>query len=172
MKTRPLTLIPCIIIIFLCCTRPGDDLPIPDSTICYTINQFVNEILPPSSNVFYNKASYNFLSSYDSLYLIELNPLLSLKDIDYIFNQNRTSNDYDLSNCLYNKVLITHQTIMENPNLGYFDISAPLFSIDKEVVIIRISYFCGGLCGNGGTYVYKKENNIWLLKFTLSEWIS
>jgi hypothetical protein len=61
---------------------------------------------------------------------------------------------------------------MENHSLGYYNISAPLFSLDKELVIIEFSYFCGGLCGNGGTYVYKKENRTWRLKLTLIYWIS
>jgi hypothetical protein len=172
MKPYLLPFILCTFFTISGCTRDDDDLPVPESTICNTINQFVNEVLTINGNKFYNKASFNILTSIDSLYLIEQNSLLSPKDIDYIFRQNRTSEDYDLSNCLQNKELVSHQTVMGNPSLGYYDISAPLFSIDKEIVIIRFSYFCGGLCGHGGTYVYKKENRTWRLILTLDSWIS
>jgi hypothetical protein len=147
-------------------------LPVDESIVCTTINQFVSEVLPNNAKKFYNKASFNILTSSDSIYLIGQNSFFSQMDIEYIFTQNRTSEDYDLSNCLRNKDLVTLETIISNHPLGYYNISAPLFSIDKEIVIIRISYYCGGLCGNGGTYVYKKENGIWQLKLTISEWIS
>lgn len=172
MKTNFLLFILCIFFIFSGCTRDHDDFPVDESTICSTINQFVNEVLPIGGNKFYHKASFNILASVDSLYLIKQDSLFSPSDIDYIFKQNRTSMDYDLSNCLQNKELVPFQTNQVNPPLGIYSISAPLFSVEKDVVIIRFSYFCGGLCGYGGKYVYKKENRTWRLKLTLSEWIS
>jgi hypothetical protein len=172
MKTYLLLIIICTFFVISGCKRNDDDLQVDESIICNTINQFVSEVLSNNAEKFFNKASFNILTSIDSLYLIEQNSLFSQMDIEYIFRQNRTSEDYDLSNCLRNKKLVTLETITSNPSLGYYNISAPLFSIDKEIAIVRISYFCGGLCGNGGTYIYKKENGTWRLKLTLVEWIS
>jgi hypothetical protein len=56
--------------------------------------------------------------------------------------------------------------------LGVYSISVPLFTINNEIVIISFSYYCDGLCGFGGTFVYKKENGTWQKKLTLKEWIS
>ena len=172
MKTYLLLLILCTFFIISDCTRDDDDLPVPESTVCNTINQFVSQVLPDNANKFYNKASFNILTSIDSLYLIGQTSIFSQRDIEYISRQNKTSEKFDLSNCLQNKEIVTSETILSNPSLGHFSISAPLFSIDKETIIIRISYFCGGLCGHGGTYVYKKEKKTWRLKLTLEEWIS
>ena len=48
----------------------------------------------------------------------------------------------------------------------------PLFSLDKKTAVINISYICGPLWGAGGTYIYHKLNNKWILIATLSDWVS
>ena len=155
------------------CTRDDEDLLIPDSNICSTINQFVNEVMPTSGNKFYSSTLFNFLTSTDSLSLIKQDSLLSPSDIDYIFKQNRITVEYDLTKCLQNKELIHRRINNEmNPTLGVYSISLPIFSIDNEIVIISFSYYCDGLCGFGGKYLYKKVNNTWQLRIILMEWIS
>jgi hypothetical protein len=155
------------------CTRDDDDTFIPDPTACSTINQFVNEVFLSSGNKFYNTASFNFLTSTDSLILIKQDSLLSPSDIDYIFDQNRIKGEYDLKNCLQNKELIPRHINNElNPALGVYSISLPIFSKDNEIVIIGFSYYCNGACGFGGKYLYKKVNNTWQLRIKLMEWIS
>jgi hypothetical protein len=57
-------------------------------------------------------------------------------------------------------------------NGGFRNISLPLFSIDKSTVIIKTGYSCGGLCGNGGIYIFRKINGKWKKINQLSEWVS
>lgn len=55
---------------------------------------------------------------------------------------------------------------------GFYRISKPIFSKDKSVVIITQGFHCGGLCGSGGTYVYKKVDGKWEMVEMYSLWIS
>ena len=155
------------------CTRDDDDSLVPDPASCSTINQFVNEVFQSNGNKFYNTASFNFLTSADSLSLIKQDSLLSQSDIDYIFKQNRIPGEYDLTKCLQNKELLPRRINNEmNPTQGVYSISLPIFSQDNEIAIISFSYYCNGLCGFGGKYLYKKVNNSWQLRIKLMEWIS
>ncbi|MBI3234225.1 MAG: hypothetical protein HYZ42_09320 [Bacteroidetes bacterium] len=57
------------------------------------------------------------------------------------------------------------------PNRYY--LSLPLFSMDKNFVIISVSYICGRLCGHGGYKVYKRVSyNNWKYVGEVNGWIS
>jgi hypothetical protein len=168
MKPYLLLLILCPLFAISGCTRYENDLNVSESILCNTINQFVDEVLPVSGDKFYNVAQFRYLTSGDSLYLSEQNSLFSKSDIEYIFKQNRTDKDFRLDACLQGKELISPKEHILSVN----SIKAPIFTLDKEIVIIGFSYYCGGLCGSGGTYVYKKVNGTWQKIITLMEWIS
>nr|WP_294937968.1 hypothetical protein [uncultured Flavobacterium sp.] len=52
-------------------------------------------------------------------------------------------------------------------------VSVPIFNKKKDIVIVEISYNCGAFCAEGGTFIYKlNENNRWELLLTLDKWIS
>nr|MBC7613396.1 hypothetical protein [Pseudopedobacter sp.] len=55
---------------------------------------------------------------------------------------------------------------------GYCAIALPLFSKDKETVIIKTYYACGGKCGEGGIFIYKKIDGNWVKVKELSRWIA
>jgi hypothetical protein len=44
---------------------------------------------------------------------------------------------------------------------GFATFSVPLFTVDKHTCIVYKAGHCGGLCGHGGTSVYKKINGKW-----------
>jgi hypothetical protein len=44
---------------------------------------------------------------------------------------------------------------------GFATFSVPLFTVDKNTCIVYRAGHCGGLCGRGGTSVYKKINGKW-----------
>ena len=49
----------------------------------------------------------------------------------------------------------------------------PIFNEEKNIAIIEIGYNCGFLCGSGGTYIYKlNEDKKWILYKTVDNWIS
>jgi hypothetical protein len=54
---------------------------------------------------------------------------------------------------------------------GYCNISLPLFSKDRQKVIICTSYSCGGKCGEGGIFIYQKIKGRWKQIKELSWWI-
>jgi hypothetical protein len=59
----------------------------------------------------------------------------------------------------------------KRPNRYYY--SVPLFSLDKNYVIIRRQYYCGSLCAYGGFYIYKKINKgKWKYITSVNTWIS
>jgi hypothetical protein len=56
---------------------------------------------------------------------------------------------------------------------GFATFSVPLFTVDKTTCIVYKAGHCGGLCGHGGTSIYKKIKGKW--KFVQSIgmiWIS
>ena len=56
---------------------------------------------------------------------------------------------------------------------GFATYSVPLFSSDKTICIVYKAKRCGGLCGHGGTSVYKKVNGKWtFLKSIGMIWVS
>ena len=44
---------------------------------------------------------------------------------------------------------------------GFSTFSVPLFTVDKNTCIVYKAGHCGGLCGHGGTNVYKRVNGKW-----------
>lgn len=41
----------------------------------------------------------------------------------------------------------------------YHSFSSPLFSIDKQFMIIKIYFYCGFMCGNQCIYLFQKKHN-------------
>jgi hypothetical protein len=79
----------------------------------------------------------------------------------------------DSLNKMYkSKRRIINGTIWTN-SYDYIDYSLPLFSIDKEQVLIEINDYCSGLlCGSGYIILYKKENGIWIKEYSRMLWVS
>jgi hypothetical protein len=51
--------------------------------------------------------------------------------------------------------------------------SIPLFSKNKNIVIIKKVFGCGSLCAYGGYYIYEKtDNNSWRLLKVINSWMS
>jgi hypothetical protein len=57
-------------------------------------------------------------------------------------------------------------------NGGYWAYSVPLFSKDKNICVVKYSNHCGGLCGAGYIYYYKKTNGKWAEVYHYMTWIS
>jgi len=51
--------------------------------------------------------------------------------------------------------------------------SIPLFSLDRNYVIISKEYYCGSECAYGGIFVYRRINeNIWVFVTSVVTWVS
>jgi|GEM_PF-5027046 len=55
---------------------------------------------------------------------------------------------------------------------GFTKMSVPIFNADKKLAIIKVGYYCGGLCGGGDTKIYKFRNGIWAEVYIISSWVS
>lgn len=55
---------------------------------------------------------------------------------------------------------------------GLVTLSEIRFSKDHKLAIVSYGFFCGSLCGNGGTVVLEKTDTGWRRKTRCSDWVS
>lgn len=110
---------------------------------------------------------------------------LSTTDIDFIYQQSLYSPKFELKKeklKTEKRLIVPDSCEIFDKNKNYWhnvqqqfgsfcSISLPLFSTDRKTVLISYSYRCGGLCGDGGYYVFRKENAAWTLASVLEEWV-
>lgn len=160
-----------------------------------TIYEFLNYNFTTKDSAFIhcdNIMSYElfpYLSQEDSLTILKLDTIFTKADSDFIFKQVKYSNCFKLKeNKLTNKKIIeldTTKVFSNNTEVrgNYWgkilkqngpicSIRMPLFSVDKKTVFIKTSYNCGMLCGEGGTYIYRKVGKKWIRLKTLNAWVS
>lgn len=144
-----------------------------------------NKVFKKCENVLNRQTMYYI--GYDSIILKKADTLFSAKDKEFISKQYRNGIRFVLNQKLlkYKKVIEydTTMTAREKSKI-YWDkmldkyrcigsINTPLFNLKKDMAIIEIGYYCGSLCGEGGTYVYKlNKNGKWELYLTIEKWVS
>ena len=90
-------------------------------------------------------------------------------DKDFIFKQFVTVKDSIWRHGFpYSKLISAKK--QKRARRYYYTI--PLFSVDKQTVIIMKEFYCGDLCAYGGTYIYKKSGDKWKLFAALNKWMS
>ncbi len=96
--------------------------------------------------------------------------LFKQDDRDFLYNQFLAIKDSVWHSKFSNSKLLTNKE-QKKPNRYYYSI--PLFSVDKNMVIVRRTYYCGNLCAYGGYYVYRRlGNNKWEYVTAVNTWIS
>jgi hypothetical protein len=55
---------------------------------------------------------------------------------------------------------------------GVFTLSEIVFDKKHEFALVSYSFVCGGLCGNGNTYILRKSWGKWKIKKTCGGWIA
>jgi hypothetical protein len=122
-------------------------------------NPDFDRILKDSSSIFHDTA------------------LFSNADIEFIRNQIKAARHFKWrSNGILGSHVISSKKIARifknGPDEGWTELhkkykngfatfSVPLFSLDRSICIVYKAGHCGGLCGHGGTSVYKKVNGKW-----------
>lgn len=131
------------------------------------------------------------IKSNDYLGISKMDTLFSKLDVKYIIEQNNERRNFSLNqNFIKSKTIIPNKKLKEfseqTPNgnnfwgnyskvygkTGYYVVSKPLFSLNKEIVIISIGHRCGELCGGGSTIILKKINGKWKFIGELLNWQS
>ena len=55
---------------------------------------------------------------------------------------------------------------------GLVTLSEIRFDLEHKLAIVSYGFYCGSLCGNGGTVVMEKRNGAWARKSRCHDWIS
>jgi hypothetical protein len=144
-------------------------------------------IFPLQLSEFYYKDSADFIKKNENSRFIfhrhvfrgreftnRLDSLFSREDIDFFYKQieGQRMNTKWLKPFI-NSVLVDNVKLNSNhyAKQAMYSYSLPLFSFDKQRLVIIKAFFCGLLCGGGAYYVYeKKKNNNWILIRKINEW--
>ena len=145
-----------------------------------------NKIFNFCNNILNRKTVYYV--GQNTVLLKKVDTLFSQKDKEFISKQYRNSIKFILNQrFLKHKRVVEFDTTMlatKEKSRAYWDkllekhhcigsISIPLFNLEKNMAIVEVGYYCGILCGEGGTYIYKlNRSGNWELYLTIEEWIS
>lgn len=163
---------------------------VSDTLVSRTLNYFIKTKLKDTiGGKYLNKTIFPVLSKEDSLNILRLTSIFTKADMDYIFKQNTNSRFFEINKFVENLQLVSADTLRAFRNTkdiddfwskfhekygdgGFVEISVPIFSLNRELIIIRYSYSCGGLCGSGFTTIFKKNGDEWDELRVLDAWIS
>lgn len=160
---------------FCCCNQQSSPLKknksivISDSLIYDVINYLINhkEINRDIKSEYlasYQSPPFIFSLKSDSLLIKKLDNIFSVKDLEFIFSQKKQAESF-----VIDKRFIKGKKVINRENLdsvnSYSSISFPLFNLDRSIVIIKTSHYCGAFCGHQGIYLYKwNKSKLVLLK--------
>jgi hypothetical protein len=136
--------------------------------ICYKIFNWDESIFFTDTIQINNK---QILTNFFYLYKAEYggDTIFNQQDKDFIFQQFTAIKDSIWHKSFSNSRLRTHPK--KRPNRYYYSI--PLFSIDKNYVVVVMEYYCGNECAYGGYYVYQRiSEKKWKFVTILLPWIS
>jgi hypothetical protein len=166
--------------------------PVPDSTIY----SFIKEVMKGKENQGFSSREVLLTheplrgknDSVDSTDIAKLSKILTKDDLPFLNEQIKVIHNFSLNpNYFPGWKIISGDSVgllfnQSNGNfwqnfkskygrMGFYTVTMPLFSKDRNIAIIKINDHCG-LCGGGGTYVYKKVNSKWILIDRFDEWDS
>ncbi|WKL46153.1 hypothetical protein Q1W71_14430 [Flavobacterium pectinovorum] len=129
-------------------------------------NDFI--LMPPSNGIYitslipFKIKGYTFFSSKDSLYLLEQNS-----------NPEKLKIEKKLINKLNNTTIEKIKIRRENKQRSrFYEMTIPVFSVDRQSAYVELDYHCGGLCGDGQVIFLKKINGKWKIIVQWQSWIS
>jgi hypothetical protein len=104
----------------------------------------------------------SFFSSKDSLYLLKQNS-----------NPEKLKIEKDLINRLNTITIEKLETqYKKGQRIRFYEMTIPVFSLDKQKAYVQLGYHCGRLCGNGKAIYLKKINGKWKIITKWETWIS
>jgi hypothetical protein len=150
------------------------------------IYEFLNYNLSSENSLFENCESIlnqnplPIFTERDSLALLKMNSIFSKDDIQYIFKQSKFSRQFRIeqkyiknkkvieldTSIVFGRNKIARETYWDEFNKSYYHnciINLPLFSLDKQSAIVKISYQA-----EDGIYIYHKKDGKWQVLKTMS----
>lgn len=105
------------------------------------------------------------------------NTFFIAKDSIYLLQQNSNPERLQIKKELINKLNITtveKQRIKrtKTQNFRFYEMTIPVFSLDRKNAYIQLGYHCGGLCGHGKAIYLKKIKGKWKIIEKYETWIS
>lgn len=157
--------------------------------------EFLNSCVFNDSVNKYSRNAFNgnfylpyFLSKTDSLEILNYGNIFSNDDANFMYLQDRFSLYFKIKDSLINsekEILYAPNNILSNDSLRHiynqkilnsYDevtvIQMPLFSKDKKTVLVSIVIWCGSLCGERATYVFRKTDKGWTIIETDNKGVS
>ena len=94
--------------------------------------------------------------------MLERNKCLTKADITSMLEQKESLATFRWSN--------SRLGFSQTNDKNWYCFSIPIFSLDKNKVVMMISSLCPGLCGTGSTVLFVKEKDKWVAK-TSEQWV-
>ncbi len=110
-----------------------------------------------------------FVIDHKYIYQSGADTIFHLVDRDFILEQWKSIKDTLWHGKFSKSALITNKD-QRRANRYYYSI--PLFSKDKNYVIVRRTYYCGNTCAYGGFYIYRKLDEGWKFLYAINTWMS
>ena len=135
---------------------------------------------------------YDALNKEDSIVLKKLDTIFSHQDRDFIYEQAKYKPLFKIKKefiegyiiLLSDTVKVEHESYFEDggKNLkhdfhkkydnGFYAVTLPLFTKNRQYAMISISNCCGGSCGSGVSFIMKKTKSGWDIIYSYGQWVS
>ncbi|TDW47886.1 hypothetical protein EV144_104172 [Flavobacterium sp. 270] len=108
---------------------------------------------------------------------IDRNTFFTSKDSLYLLKQNSNPDKLEINKALKNKLNTTTfaKAVIKRKkvdNYGFYNMTIPIFSLDRQNSYIQLEYHCSGLCGHGNAFYLKKNKGKWKIVRKRETWIS
>jgi hypothetical protein len=132
-----------------------------------------NEPIPPPPPPSFNDISIENLLYYK----IENEMFFTSKDSLCLLRQNLNPKKLKIDKNLAEKINLTTKIKEINKRkigkpYSYFEMTIPIFSLDKNKAYLELNHYCGSLCGSGKSIYLKKINGKWKIVDKWRTWIS
>ena len=103
-----------------------------------------------------------FFTSKDSLTILEQNSNPEKIEIDKSLSEKINSTTFEME----------LEKRKNGKEYNFYNLSIPIFSLDRQKAFVELEHHCGSLCGSGKGIYLKKINGKWKIVETWRTWIS
>ena len=140
----------------------------------------LNIYIPPKKT----NDDFVLLPKQDGAYITNLIPtkikgisFFSSKDSLYLLKQNSNPKKLKIEKTIADKLNVTTIGKVEKRRKNkqrsrFYEMTIPIFSLDRQSAYVELDYQCGGLCGSGQVIFLKKIKAKWKIIVQWRNWIS